>query len=419
MTLPTTLPVDGVTAAVSEHYARLLRLAGRELGRGRPTPFVAFDFVRMHENAARFRALQTTVPGVAVRIAAAVKACPVAPVLTRLDGVVDHFEVQSPHEARLCPPGAALAVNAPLLEVPPPPADVRWLSFNSGEQWRAYDFARAGRTTPDRRHGIRLAVASGEPEPFVAPGRKFGLEPDDAVEALASRREEVYFHQHTHRRLHDPGVGAAAARRFARLATVVASRAGHRVRTLDLGGGWDGGFEAALAGVRGEMVAAAQLAAVREVAPDLGEVVLEPGRALFEDTAVAVATVGETIRRRSSELVVIDLASNFLVPNPGARFRVAPVGTHGGGGWRQTVVVDGTCRPRGVVANQPLPVSLRPSDPLAIVNVGAYTYSFASAFAGPPPPAIGFESDDEPVDLLTRDALEEAWALGSGLDRVQ
>jgi hypothetical protein len=82
-------------------------------------------------------------------------------------------------------------------------------------------------------------------------------------------------------------------------------------------------------------------------------------------------------------------------------------------------VADGTCRPRGIVANQPLPASLRAGDPLAIVNVGAYTYSFASAFAGPPPPAIGFEADDEPVDLLTRHALEAAWSLGSGLDRTR
>jgi diaminopimelate decarboxylase len=417
MTLFTAFAPDGVTAAATEHYARLLRLAQRELARGRPTPFVGFDFIRMRENAGRFRALQSAQPWLDLRIAAAVKACPVAPVLARLEPVVDHFEVQSPHEARLCPPGAALGVNAPLLELPPPPAEVRWLSFNSGEQWHAYDFARARRTAPTRRHGIRLALQSDQPEPFVAPGGKFGFEPDDAVEALATRGEDVYVHQHTHRRLHDAGVGAAAAERFARLATAVTARAGRALHTVDLGGGWDGGFEAALAGVRGEKVAAAQLEALCEVAPDVGEVVLEPGRALFEDAAVAVATVRETIRRRGSEVAVIDLASNFLVPNPGARFRVAPFGSEGDGRWCQTVVVDGTCRPRGVVANQPLPAGLRRGDPLAIVNVGAYTYSFVSPFAGPPPPAIGFESGDEPVELLTRDTLEEAWALGSGLDR--
>lgn len=415
MTGPAVLEgADRLGASLASHHARLLRLAQTELSRGRPTPFVAFDLVRLRENVARLRALADDFPDVALRIAAAVKACPVGPVLAQIADAVDQFDVQSPGEIRLCPPDAALAFHAPLLPQSLP-RRVEWLSFNSAEQWRRYDFTAARRDTPGRRHGIRLGVPAAGDDQFVAPGGKFGIGPDDAVDLLKGHAGEVFLHHHTHRRLHTVGVGEQAATRFARLAAGVADRAGRTLRTVDLGGGWDGGFEAAWAGHRAETVAAAQIAAVLEVAPAVDQVILEPGRALFEDAALAIATISDTIRRDgTNNALVIDASSNFLVPNPGARFRVLPLDGPGDQ-WRETVVVDGTCRPRGEVATQWLPASLSIGDPLAVANVGAYTFSFVSPFSGPAPAAVGFGDHDEPIELLTVEQLEAAWAMISGI----
>lgn len=335
------------------------------------TPFVLFDLDRLRENARRFR-----LPD--VRVAAAAKACYVPGVLAALRGEVDHFDVQSAHEAELCPVGARLSFHGPILRLPDRPVD--WVSFNSARQWRSCEFVEG------RRYGARLSLGEERLD-------KFGLDEEEAVAFLRSCPGEPFLHMHALRRLHDPALAVRVTALFAALAARVARRAGRTLRTVNLGGGYDGQLELRLAGVSLAEILRLQIEAVRRELPEVEEVLVEPGRALFEDAGVAVTRIHDVLERPDGRVLIVDIASNLLVPLPQSRFRPFSLDPRPGP-LVPTSVADGTCRARGVVAVADLPASLAPGDLLGIENAGAYTYSFASTFFSPIPPALGLEGGE-------------------------
>jgi diaminopimelate decarboxylase len=388
--------------AIADECAPLLTELVRALEGGRPTPFLLYDLDRIDENVALFRDVATGHPRLALHIDVAVKAVGLAPLLAQVARRVDGFDVQSPHEATLCPPGASIGFHGPWLNLPPPPSRVTRITCNSAAQWRACDPSTDAAEHPDRRYGIRLDV--NVDDDFEAAHDKFGVDSATAAELLATAPADWYLHHHGHRRLHDPAIARTMAAKVTSAAAAVSTLARRELRTLDIGGGFDSRLEARLAGGSVAGALRAQLEVVESELPLVDTVIVEPGRALFEDAGAMATTVVEVIERADHRVLIVDAASNVLVPNPGARFHAVPLGSAQAdheGEWVPTRVADPTCRPRAVISDQLLPATLGVGSVLAVVNAGAYALAFASSFFAPPPPALAIRRDQRaPIDLL-------------------
>jgi diaminopimelate decarboxylase len=389
---------SSTTTALRSHFADLLAVADSDQARRLPTPFALADVAAMRRNAARFRR-----PGVTVSLA--VKALYRPELLAELADEVDLFGVQSSYEAQLCPAGARLSFHSPRLD-PLALADPRTahVSLNSAAQC-----ARV-RTTFDMhapRYGLRVALASTCERAFVRRGSKFGMDTDAAV---AETRKGLpgglaFVHHHSHARLHDREQAAEVADMFATAVARVTDRIGCPPQALDIGGGWDGGFELRLRGTSVEELLDLQLARLRELNPSPYEVIVEPGRALFEDAMIVVATVDEVRDGDGLVYAIVDVATGFLVPLELSRFRFVVLDPEADArAMARVALVDGTCSPRGQIATQTSP-AVRAGDRVAIVGVGAYTYSIAGHFFAPPAPLYRLAAAAEPRSLI---ALERS-----------
>jgi diaminopimelate decarboxylase len=380
------------TAALRAHFADLLAVADSEPARRLPTPFALADVAAMRRNAARFRR-----PGVTLSLA--VKALYRPELLAELAGEVDLFGVQSSYEAQLCPAGARLSFHSPRLD-PLALADPRTahVSLNSTAQC-----ARVRMTfdTHAPRYGLRLALALTCERAFVRRGSKFGLDADALV---AETRKGLpgglaFVHHHSHARLHDREQAVEVADVFVAAVEHVSDRTGCPPRALDIGGGWDGGFELLLHGTSIEELLDLQLARLRELDSPPSEVIVEPGRALFEDAMIVVATVDEVRNGDGLAYAVVDVATGFLVPLELSRFRFVALDPEADArAMARVALVDGTCSPRGRIATQLSP-AVRAGDRVAIVGVGAYTYSVAGHFFAPPAPLYRL-AGAEPQSLI-------------------
>jgi diaminopimelate decarboxylase len=350
---------------------------------------------------ARLRSVAAEHHRAALRIDVAVKAVGLGPLLHELDGVVDGYDVQSPHEATLCPPGASLGFHGPWLNLPPPPARLDRITCNTPAQWAACEPRAGADAHPDRFYGVRLDVDVDDD--FAAAHDKFGVDAVTAAGLVATAPANWYLHHHGHRRLHDATVACETTARVVATAVEVAERAGRDLRVLDIGGGYDGRLEARIAGGSVDGALRAQLEVIGAAVPGLETVIVEPGRALFEDAAAMATTVVEVIERADHRVLIVDAASNVLVPNPGARFHAVPLESPsdaGAGRWVRSRVADPTCRPRAVIADELLPTSVGVGSVLAVVNVGAYALAFASSFFAPPPPALALRRGGHtPIEL--------------------
>lgn len=220
------------------------------------------------------------------------------------------------------------------------------------------------------------------------------------------RMSLVGLHVHSFTRLRDPAVYEAWVRRVVEVA-VAYSRHGHRLEVLDLGGGLDSPSR-----LRPHTVGDFVESAARALAPLNGvTVVLEPGRHLVADAVVGLGTVVARKDLESSTWVGVDLASNVLIPVPGA---VYPVLALDGERERDPSISvgDGTCT--DTVIDPCGPVGLDVGDRVVVRECGAYTTVFAHVW-GPDPAAVYVLRADGTVALtLSRDDLAEAFAITNG-----
>lgn len=383
------------TAALREHFAGLLEIADSPAARCLPTPFALVDVAAMRRNARRFHR-----PGVTLSVA--VKALYRPELLAELADEVDLFGIQSDYEAHLCPVDARLAFHSPRLDrLALADARTVHVSLNSAAQCER---VRVDRGSHRLRYGLRVALATTDERAFVRSGSKFGLDTRSAAAEI--RRglpgEPVFLHHHTHARLQDPREAEEVAGLFATTVTRVSELTDRPPQSLDIGGGWDGGFELRLRGTSVEELLDVQLSAISTLAQPPAEVIVEPGRALFEDAMVVVSTVEEVGHGDGLLHAVVDVATGFLVPLELARFRFATLDPEADGRpLRRVALVDGTCSPKGHIATQLAP-ALRTGDRVAIVGVGAYTYSVAGNFFAPPAPlyrVAAAEPEPEPLSI--------------------
>ncbi len=134
-------------------------------------------------------------------------------------------------------------------------------------------------------------------------GSKFGLPPDDALEALRRVPETVGLHAHVGSQLLDLGAALAAVDWLAMFAARARTETGWEAHTIDLGGGLgvrtspeepELGIEEFVHGLLGELGRACERHGLQQP-----RVILEPGRSLVARAGVTLYTVG-AVKRASA-----------------------------------------------------------------------------------------------------------------------
>ncbi len=153
-------------------------------------------------------------------------------------------------------------------------------------------------------------------------GSKFGLPPDDAIEALRRARETEGLHVHLGSQLLDATAALTAVDWMATFAARARDEAGWELRTLDLGGGLGVptvpgephlGIDVFVRGLLAELEGALGR---QGLAPP--QVIFEPGRSLVARAGVTLYTVGSVKRAEAGTTWVAVDGGISRQPAPGA-----------------------------------------------------------------------------------------------------
>ncbi|MFD5485774.1 diaminopimelate decarboxylase family protein [Streptomyces virginiae] len=192
---------------------------------------------------------------------------------------------------------------------------------------------------------------------------------------------------------------------LAAVACEAVARKGIQFDVIDIGGGFD---TRSILESRGTPlsefadVAAKELAAV----PYPFLLVVEPGRYVAADAGIGLTRVRARKEREGFTWQVVDLATNTLIPVPGAEYLPIPVQDSECDS-RISRIGDGTCAPSVICDEIELPVTV-PGTPLAILHCGAYTTVFAHVWGPRPPTVISLDGASGPVVLTGPDDFKAA-----------
>jgi diaminopimelate decarboxylase len=268
------------------------------------------------------------------------------------------------------------------------------------------------RVTPGIAADTHRAIRTGHH------GSKFGLPPEDTLEALRRLPEAAGLHVHVGSQLLDVGAALTAVDWMATFAARARDELGWQLRTIDLGGGLGVATapgEAQLA--VGEFVTAllAELARACD-ANGLGRphVVLEPGRSLVASAGITLYTVG-SVKRASADTtwVAVDggISDNPRPALYGARY-TALVANRADEAATGTYAVAGKHCESGdlLIESVELPEPRR-GDLLAVPVTGAYTLAMGSTYNAVPRPAVVLVRDGESRVIRRRETVDDLLAL--------
>ena len=253
-------------------------------------------------------------------------------------------------------------------------------------------------------------------------GSKFGLPPDDALDALARARdaglETAGLHVHVGSQLMDASAGLATVDWIADFAVRCRDALEWTPEIVDLGGGLgiqyvEGKAPQSIEEFVGELLGRVSTAWGERDLPE-PRVVLEPGRSLVGRAGVTVYEVG-VVKRVAGDTTYVavdggmsdnprpqlyDAAYSGLLAN---RADEEPSGTY--------VVAGKHCESGDVMIHDlPLP-SPRRGDLLAVPGTGAYALSMASNYNVVPKPAAVLVSDGEARLIRRRETIDDLLAL--------
>jgi ornithine decarboxylase len=366
-----------------------------------PTPYLVTDLDMV---AGRYAAFTAALPG--VRAFYAMKCNPSAEVLTTLAASGASFEIASLGELRMLQrldidPAGVLYSN-PVK----PPAHIA--AAHAAGLWRfSFDspneLAKIAEHAPGSAVYVRLRV---DDQDSVFPlSRKFGAEPDDAVDLMRLARNlglrpyGITFHVGSQ-------CGSTSAWRQAiaaagKLMTELAT-AGIHIGMLDMGGGFPSRYVAEVPSLRA--IADVINPALAELLPYRpGLLAAEPGRHLVAEAAVmAVGVIGRERRGDENWLFVDVGAYNGMMETlQTANGWDYPMWTslaeHADAPRVPYTVTGPSCDSSDTMfQNLMLPAGLDVGDTLYIGSAGAYTLSYASAFNGFDPPTPLYVGTGEP-----------------------
>jgi diaminopimelate decarboxylase len=249
-------------------------------------------------------------------------------------------------------------------------------------------------------------------------GSKFGLTPEDAIEALRRAPETEGLHVHIGSQLRDLDAAFHTVRWIAAFAVRARAELAWSLATLDLGGGL--GVAATLeepelsipvfvSGLLGELD--------RECAENgipVPHVVLEPGRSLTARAGVTLYTIGSV--KRSADGTAYVAVDGGMSDNPrpalyDARY-TALLANHADESPTATFTIVGKHCESGdlLIDAVRLPAPHR-GDVLAVPATGAYTLAMSSTYNALPRPAAVLVEGGEARVIRRRETLEDLLAL--------
>ncbi|MEV6954191.1 alanine racemase [Streptomyces sp. NPDC051183] len=351
-----------------------------------------------------------------VRVHCAVKACYVPEVLRALRAAGAGIEVMSDLEWRLARSAGFTAdrivsdsIARPvdhlerLLRAPHVTISVDGERELESVEWHAKQFG--ARPTIVIRANLLPA------DEFFSTSSKLGTEPNEAYALLERAAASPHLDLagiHAHQLIHCAGVArfAAQAGAAAELAAAFATLQGTRLRVINLGGGLESRFLMERAGTSCQDLAAAAREAMGPAPPGY-RLLLEPGRFVFADAAVALTGIIAERRKSGQDWLITAVAGNLLRPVRDRSFPPLPVRWSGDRPWRRWHVGDPTSTPSRLWLDALLPEDVA-RDGLALLDVGAYTAVRASLW-GSELPDMGIFHDGD-VEITFGEAQQAALA---------
>jgi diaminopimelate decarboxylase len=249
-------------------------------------------------------------------------------------------------------------------------------------------------------------------------GSKFGLPPDDTIEALRRAPETEGLHVHLGSQLLDAEAALSAVDWMATFAARARDEAGWQLRTLDLGGGLGvptapGEPRLGIEEFVGGLLAELEAALARQGLEPPG-VIFEPGRSLVARAGITLYPVGSVKRAAGGTTwVAVDggISDNPRPALYGARYTALlanrpdepPTGTYS--------VAGKHCESGDLLIESVELPGPRRGDILAVPGTGAYTLAMSSTYNAVPRPAVVLVRDGETRLIRRRETLDDLLAL--------
>jgi diaminopimelate decarboxylase len=249
-------------------------------------------------------------------------------------------------------------------------------------------------------------------------GSKFGLPPEDAIEAIRRLPECEGLHVHVGSQLMHFGASLMTVDWIAQFAARVRAELDWTPRTIDLGGGLgvrhvleEPAFTIAefVAGLVGELQRSFQLQGLPSTA-----LVLEPGRSLVSRAGVTLYTVGAV--KRASAATTYVTVDGGMSDNPrpamyNARYTALLASRADEESTGAYAVAGKHCESGDVLIERVELPEPRRGDLLAVPVTGAYTLAMSSTYNAVPRPAAVLVGNGEARVIRRRETVDDLLAL--------
>lgn len=272
-----------------------------------------------------------------------------------------------------------------------------------------------------RRSGVKpmimIRVSPLPPDAYFSERSKLGTGEDAAYQLLERAARSPYLdlrglHAHQLVRCTDPEQFAGLASRLGELANAFATASGTHLEILNLGGGLESRFLLERAGHPiGDFAAAAYDALAGTAHTQL---LLEPGRYIFSDAALALTAVLGTKHKASADWLITDIGCNVLPATSDRAYPPLPLRLDGGDAWQRCHVADPTAGPSRLYLDALLPADAA-SHGLALIGCGAYTTVRASLW-GTDLPDIALLKEGQAEIVFDRSGQDAAVRQLYGVD---
>jgi len=347
------------------------------------TPFLVLAPSRIHQS---IRTLRTCLPG--VELYYAMKSNPDPELLGLLSGLVDGIDVASYPEVALA--AAAGVTPERLFHSNPVKKDtdiaacvrhgVRWFTFDNVDE-----IPKLQAHAPDA--SVLLRVAIRNESCVVDLGAKFGAHEDEALALVLHARSVgvnvrgIAFHVGSQST--DPAIYLAALT-LARRLFDSAAKAGVRLDTLDIGGGFPVVYRTSVPKL--EDFCRVVSRGLSRMFPAGVRIIAEPGRCISGDSmTLVVRVIGRSVRNGVPWYFIDDglygAFSGKLFDH--CDYELKPVRR---GPVRECVVAGPTCDSIDIVSRDQMLPDLEIGDLLIVPGMGAYTKASATSFNGFQPP---------------------------------
>jgi diaminopimelate decarboxylase len=268
------------------------------------------------------------------------------------------------------------------------------------------------RVTPGIEADTHEAIRTGHH------GSKFGLTPDDALEALRRAPETEGLHVHIGSQLRDLDAARLAVDWLATFAARARDETGWTLRTIDFGGGLGVAStpddpELSIGEFVGGLLAELEETRAAHDLPQ-PQVILEPGRSLTARAGVTLYTVG-SVKHSGAETTYVAVDGGMSDnPRPalyGARYTALLANRADEAPTASYTVVGKHCESGDMLIDRVELPEPRRGDILAIPTTGAYTLAMSSTYNAVPRPAAVLVRDGEARAIRRRETIDDLLAL--------